>query len=115
MASKQSIDQKEILGKVFEGSEFIGYQSGAVVSKTLIDKQTGTVTLFSFDKGQGLSEHTAPFDALVSVIDGEVEVTISGKSLRVQAGQMVIMPANKPHALRAVERFKMVLTLIKNQ
>ena len=85
------------------------------VSKTLIDKQTGTVTLFSFDKGQGLSEHTAPFDALVSVIDGEVEVTISGKSLRVQAGQMVIMPANKPHALKAVERFKMVLTLIKNQ
>ncbi len=93
--------------------DLIDYQSGSVVSKTLIDKSAGTLTLFAFDKGQGLSEHTAPFDALVYVFDGTVEITISGKPLKVNQGEMVILPANKPHALRAEDRFKMMLVMIK--
>ena len=84
-----------------------------MVSRTLLDKKAGTVTLFAFDAGQGLSEHTAPFDAMVHVIDGEAEVTISGKPVTVKQGEMVIMPGGKPHALRAVKRFKMMLVMIK--
>jgi quercetin dioxygenase-like cupin family protein len=94
-------------------ADLIQYQEGAVVSRTIIDKETGTVTLFAFDSGQGLSEHTAPFDALVYAIDGEVEVTISGKVARLNKGEMVIMPANEPHALKATKRFKMLLTMIR--
>ena len=94
-------------------SELIDYQEGSVVSRTIVDKEAGTVTLFAFDEGQGLSEHTAPFDALVYGLDGEVEVTISGKAVRLENGEMVIMPANKPHALKATKRFKMLLTMIK--
>ena len=90
------------------------YQAGAVVSRTVIDKKAGTVTFFAFDEGQGLSEHTAPFDALVYLLDGEAEIVISGKPLRVKAGEMILMPANEPHALRAVKRFKMILTLIRS-
>ncbi|MFW9829998.1 MAG: cupin domain-containing protein, partial [Candidatus Thorarchaeota archaeon] len=89
------------------------YQEGSVVSRTLIDKNEGTVTLFSFDKDQGLSEHTAPFDALVNVIDGKVKITISKKDYILNKGQMIIMPANEPHALKALERFKMMLIMIK--
>jgi quercetin dioxygenase-like cupin family protein len=92
----------------------VDYQSGSVVSKTLIDKPTGTITLFAFDAGQGLSEHTAPFDAMVYVFDGQAEVTIAGKPIKVKPGEMVIMPANKPHALQALERFKMMLVMIKS-
>ncbi|MCK5113641.1 MAG: cupin domain-containing protein [Phycisphaerae bacterium] len=96
-------------------SELVDYQGGTVVSKTLIDKPTGTVTLFAFDKSQGLSEHTAPFDAMVCVLDGAVEITISGTPILVQKDQMLIMPASKPHSLKAVEQFKMMLTMIKSQ
>ena len=92
----------------------IAYQEGSVVSRTLIDKKVGTLTLFAFDEGQSLSEHTAPFDALVYLLDGEAEIVISGKPLRLKAGEMVIMPANQPHALRAVKKFKMILTMIKS-
>jgi len=92
----------------------IDYQADAVVSKTLIKKETGTVTVFAFDQGQGLSEHTAPFDAMVSVIDGQAEITIAGTAVDVKKGEMVIMPANKPHALKALERFKMMLIMIKS-
>jgi quercetin dioxygenase-like cupin family protein len=92
----------------------VDYQSGTVVSRTIIERNAGSVTLFAFDKGQGLSEHTAPFDALVYVLDGEVDITISGQSIRLKAGEAVIMPANKPHALKAVERFKMMLVMIKD-
>ena len=92
----------------------VNYQKGSVVSRTIIDKKSGTVTLFAFDKGQGLSEHTAPFDALVVVLDGEVEIVIAGKPLRAQHGEMVLMPANKPHALNAVTRFKMMLVMIRS-
>ena len=94
--------------------DMVGYQDGAVVSRTLIDRKTGTVTLFAFGEGQGLSEHTAPFDALVQVIDGEVEITISGKPFRLGRGEIIVMPANEPHALKAVGRFKMVLTMIRS-
>ena len=91
----------------------VAYESGAVVSRTLIKKAVGTVTLFSFDKGEELSEHTAAFDALVTVLDGAAEVTIAGKVHRVAAGQFIIMPGGRPHALKAVERFKMMLVMIR--
>ena len=82
--------------------------------ETIIDKNTGTVTLFAFDEGQGLSEHTAPFDALVCLLDGEAEIIISGKVLRLKEGEIIIMPANQPHALKAVKSFKMILTMIRS-
>jgi len=99
--------------KMAKLTDLVDYQDGAVVSREIINKKAGTVTLFAFDKGQGLSEHTAPFDALVYVLDGEVEIIISGKPLRLGEGEMVIMPANEPHSLKAITRFKMVLTMIK--
>ena len=98
---------------VEELNEIIQYQDDSVVSKTLIDKDKGTVTLMAFDKGQGLSEHTAPFDALVYIFDGESEITISKEPHIVKKGQMIIMPANDPHALKAIERFKMMLVMIR--
>jgi len=94
--------------------DMVGYQEGAVVSKTLIDKKTGTVTLFAFAQGQGLSEHTAPFDALVQVLDGEVEITISGRPFHLKPGEIIVMPANEPHALKAIVQFKMMLTMIRS-
>ncbi len=93
--------------------DMIDYQEGSVVSREIISKKTGTVTLFAFDKGQGLSEHTAPFDALVFCLDGEVEVTISGNPLQLKEGEMVIMPADQPHALKALRQFKMLLIMIR--
>lgn len=92
----------------------LDYQEGSVVSRTLLKKNTGTVTIFAFDKGEGLSEHTAPFDAMVQVLDGEVEITISGKPYHLKQGDLIIMPANEPHALKAIERFKMMLTMIRS-
>jgi len=102
-----------LIAESAEMAALVDYQSGTVVSRTIIERNTGTVTLFAFDKGQGLSEHTAPFDALVHIIDGEADITISGRSIRMKAGEVVIMPANEPHALKAVERFKMMLVMIK--
>ena len=90
------------------------YQEGSVVSRTIIDRKTGTVTFFAFDEGQGLSEHTAPYDALVYLLDGEAEIVISGRAMRVKMGEMVVIPAKKPHALRAVKKFKMMLTMIRS-
>jgi quercetin dioxygenase-like cupin family protein len=92
----------------------IDYQEGAVVSRMLIDKKSGTVTLFAFDADQGLSEHTAPFDALVYVFDGEADVVISGKAVRLKAGMVTVMPAGEPHAVKAVTRFKMMLIMIRS-
>jgi len=103
-----------LTGQVAGLIDLVDYQAGSIVSRTIIDKPTGTLTLFSFDKGQGLSEHTAPFDAMVYVFDGEAEVTISGEPLLVKQGGMVIMPANQSHALRAISRFKMMLVMIKS-
>jgi quercetin dioxygenase-like cupin family protein len=95
-------------------ADLVDYQEGSVVSKTLINKQTGTVTLFAFDVGQGLSEHTAPFDAMVCILDGQALISIAGKPLLVKEGEMLIMPANIPHELKAEEKFKMMLTMIKS-
>lgn len=103
-----------IMDTKMETAKLVDYQTDAVVSKTLIARPTGIVTLFAFDQGQGLSEHTAPFDAMVSVLDGEAEVIIAGQSHILQAGEMIIMPAGQPHALNAVQRFKMILTMIKS-
>jgi quercetin dioxygenase-like cupin family protein len=91
------------------------YQEESVVSRTVINKNAGTVTVFAFDAGEGLSEHTAPFDALVHIIDGKAQITISGEKIEVGAGEMMIMPAGKPHSLKAVERFKMVLIMIREK
>ena len=102
-----------LVGKVMVTKDLVAYQDGAVVSRTLINKGVGTVTVFSFDKGQGLSEHTAPYDAMVEVLDGEVEVTISGQTQMLKAGEMIIMPANQPHALHGVQAFKMMLIMIR--
>lgn len=103
----------DIFGKALTMNELVAYSEGSVVSKTLIDKKIGTVTLFSFDAGQGLSEHTAPYDAFVQVVDGEAEVIIEGAPQTVSTGQMIIMPANKPHELKAVKPFKMLLVMIR--
>ncbi|HQI71304.1 MAG TPA: cupin domain-containing protein [Bacteroidales bacterium] len=100
--------------KVFEFTGMVDYADGAVVSRTIIKKPTGTVTVFAFDKGEGLSEHTAPFNALVNVVDGKADIIINGKSHFLDAGQSVIMPANIPHAVKALEKFKMVLVMIKS-
>jgi quercetin dioxygenase-like cupin family protein len=100
--------------KVFSFSESIDYSDGGIVSKTILKKQTGNISLFSFAKGEALSEHTAPFDAMIQVVDGRGEVVIGGKSFLLEAGQSIIMPANITHAVNAVEKFKMVLTMIKN-
>ncbi|MFA7397057.1 MAG: cupin domain-containing protein [Candidatus Bathyarchaeia archaeon] len=96
-------------------SDLITYQNGSVVSRTLIDKQAGTVTLFAFDQEQGLSEHTTPYDAMVYVLDGEVEVRIAGNPVKLKQGDMTIMPANKPHALSAITKFKMLLVMVRGQ
>ncbi len=100
-------------GQAAQLARTVDYQKGSIVSRTVIDKKSGTVTLFAFDEGQGLSEHTAPFDALVYIIDGEALITISGTPFSVKGGETLIMPAHEPHALRAVKRFKMMLVMIR--
>ncbi len=94
--------------------ELAGYQEGSVVSRVLIRRSTGNVTLFAFDEGQELSEHTAPFDALVHVLEGKAEIVITGKSFQLGAGEVILMPANRPHALRAISKFKMLLIMIRS-
>jgi quercetin dioxygenase-like cupin family protein len=101
-------------GKAFNLAGNIEYADGSVVSKTLIKKEIGNITLFAFDQGQGLSEHTAPFDAVVHILDGEAEITIGGQPQIVRTGEMLIMPANIPHALQAEIRFKMLLVMIRS-
>ena len=108
------IKTDDLRGMALKAKDLVGYDKGAVVSRTIIEKKTGTVTIFSFDKGQGLSEHTAPFDAMVENLDGEAEIFIAGKPNKVKAGQFIIMPANKPHALKAVKKFKMALVMIRS-
>ncbi len=90
------------------------YQEGSIVSRTIIDRKTGTVTLFAFDEGQGLSEHTAPYDTLVHILEGEAEIIISGKTHLLREGEVIIMPANQSHALRTVKKFKMMLIMIRS-
>jgi quercetin dioxygenase-like cupin family protein len=95
--------------------DLIAYQTGAVVSRTLVDEEGGTVTAFAFDEGQGLSEHTAPYDALVIVVEGEVVIKISDLASNLKEGELIIIPANKPHALKAVTKFKMMLIMVKSR
>jgi len=102
-----------IKGEKFSYNDSISYANQAVVSKHIIKKETGNISLFAFDKGEGLSEHTAPFDAVVHIIDGKADIVIDGQSNLLHAGETIIMPANLPHALIAIERFKMVLTMIR--
>ncbi len=103
---------ENLAGTILNPTELISYQEGSVVSRMIVYKKTGTITLFAFDAGEGLSEHTAPFDAIASIIDGEAEITIEKQEYHLRAGQMIIMPANRPHALFARKRFKMMLTMI---
>ncbi len=107
-------ENTQLTAKATALEDLIEYQEGSVVSRTLIDKKAGTITLFAFDEGQGLSEHTAPYDAMVFVLEGEVTVAIAGEPVELKRGEMTIMPANKPHALAAKTRFKMMLTMIKS-
>ncbi len=105
---------QQLTEKVLTLVKLVEYQDGAVVSREVAHKQTGTVTVFAFDAGQGLSEHTAPFDALVLILDGEATITIAGTPHHLTAGDLIIMPAHKPHALQAVKRFKMMLVMIRS-
>ncbi len=105
---------QDLSAKPVQLASLAAYQAGAIVSRTLAERPGGTVTLFAFDAGQGLSEHTAPFDAVLIVLEGRAEVTIAGKSHALAAGEMIVMPANKPHAVSAGERFKMLLVMIRS-
>lgn len=105
---------RDIKGQAINLKDMVDYQAGSVVSREIIKKQTGNVTFFAFDQDQGLSEHKAPFDALVHVLEGEVEISISGKPHRLQEGETIIMPGGKPHALKAIKRFKMMLVMIRS-
>jgi len=98
-----------------KAADLVNYQDGAVVSREILKKPTGNVTLFAFDEGQGLSEHTAPFDALVQVLEGEAEISISGKPYIVGSGELILMPAGQPHALKAPQPFKMILTMLRSK
>ncbi len=108
-------DNGSLISRVFELSSLTAYQEGSIVSRTLIDKKVGTVTMFAFGAGQGLSEHTAPFDAMIIVVDGQAEVTIGDEPYSVVTGEMLVMPANIPHAVTAVDDFKMMLVMIRDQ
>jgi quercetin dioxygenase-like cupin family protein len=113
--SKERIRMPDISPpKVESLKSLVDYQDGSVVSREIIRKSTGTITLFAFDQGQGLSEHTAPFDALVLILDGQAEITISGKAYDLTEGQMIILPVNEVHALKATSKFKMLLVMIRS-
>ncbi len=114
MSNEKKSDIENSLANANNLDNLIAYQKDSVVSKTIIGKKTGTVTLFAFDQGQGLSEHTAPFEAIVFMVDGEAEITVAGNPHLVKKGEMIILPANIPHALQALSPFKMLLTMIKS-
>jgi quercetin dioxygenase-like cupin family protein len=110
---KEHGSREELLGKVLSLKDLVAYQDGTVASRMIVFKDAGNITLFSFDQGEGLSEHTAPFDAVVTILDGECEVWVAGETHRLREGETIIFPANKPHALSAVTKFKMMLTMIR--
>ena len=114
MVKKGKSDKTRLFAQAVNLSNLIDYQAGSVVSRPIIDKTAGTVTVFAFEHGQGLSEHTAPYNALVYIIDGEAEVTISNNPIKLKKGELIIMPANEPHALSAVTNFKMLLIMIRS-
>ena len=111
---KEQTDRAGLVAQPARLADLVHYQEGSVVSRMIINKKAGTVTLFAFDEGQGLSEHTTPFDALVHILEGEAEVAISGKPFHLKQGEMLRMPANEPHALKAITRFKMLLTMVRS-
>ncbi len=113
MSKNRKNESFPLVGQTKSLAGLVDYQEGAVVSRTLVDKKTGTITLFAFDSDQGLSEHTAPYDALLYVFDGEAAVTVSGKQLQVKAGMATLLPVGEPHSVKAVSRFKMMLIMVK--
>ena len=115
MPAKKTKETESLLSKAIAMADLVAVAPGAVVSRTVIAKKAGTVTLFAFDKGQGLSTHSAPYDAMVWILEGAARITLDGKPLRAKAGDMVIMPANLPHALHATQAFKMALVMIKEK
>lgn len=115
MSAQQEQNKREMpIAEAVRLIDLVNYQEGAIVSRPVVNRTTGTVTLFAFDEGQGLSEHTAPFDAVAHLLEGDAEIAVSGKPLRTTAGQAVLMPANQPHSLKALTRFKMLLTMIRS-
>ena len=114
MVKNENSENTKTVAQAANLNSLIDYQKGAVVSRTILDKKAGTVTLFAFDQGEGLSEHTTPYDALVYIIDGEAKITISDNPIHLKKGEMTIMPANEPHALSAVAKFKMLLVMIRS-
>ena len=115
MSLQQAQVKREMpIAEVVRLIDLVSYQEGAVVSRTLVNRATGTLTLFAFDEGQGLSEHTAPFDAVAHLLEGDAEIAVSGKPQRATAGEAILMPANQPHSLKALSRFKMLLTMIRS-
>ena len=108
-------NRQELLGKVFRLKDLIAYQDGTIASRMIIMQKSGSITLFSFDQDEGLSEHTAPFDAVVTVLEGECEVSVDGVVSQMNEGETIIFPANIPHAVRAITRFKMMLTMIREK
>jgi quercetin dioxygenase-like cupin family protein len=114
MKDKNKGNLEELMSMVLKLDDLIDYQKGSIVSRQIINKNAGTITVFAFDKGEGLSEHRAPFNALVYIIDGKVKIAISGKQYHLKKGELIIMPANEIHALKAVEKFKMLLVMIRS-
>jgi quercetin dioxygenase-like cupin family protein len=110
-----SAARNELKEKVLSLKDLVAYQEGTIASRMIVNKKAGNITLFAFDDGEGLSEHTAPFDAVLTILDGEAEITIGGSPFRLKEGETIIMPANIPHAVSAVARFKMMLTMIREQ
>jgi quercetin dioxygenase-like cupin family protein len=111
--NKNSTEVKFVPAQAFPVAALVDYQSGSIVSREILKDANGKVTLFAFDQGEGLSEHTSPFNALVQIVEGEAQITVSGKPHSVRAGELILMPAGQPHALQALKRFKMVLTMIR--
>jgi quercetin dioxygenase-like cupin family protein len=114
METNPKPESKVLAGEAVKIPHFVSYQEGSIVSREIVRKPTGTITLFAFDQGQALSEHTAPFDALVQILEGEVGITIAGKPNRLQGDVMILMPAQQPHALKALQRSKLILTMIRS-
>jgi len=112
--NKNAKSSKNLTAQRINLTDIVNYQKGSIVSREIVKKKTGNVTIFAFDQGQGLSEHTAPFDALVYLLDGEAEILIADKPFHLQEGEMIILPANQPHALKALKKFKMMLVMIRS-
>jgi quercetin dioxygenase-like cupin family protein len=111
---KEASDKETIMGDALSVAGLVNYQDGSIVSREIINKKTGTVTLFAFDEGEGLSEHSAPFDALAIIAEGQAEITIDGKPHKLKAGELMIMPADHPHSVKAIKKFKMLLIMIRS-